>query len=494
MRTFLKLFAAVAALGVLAVAGFAGYLGWSYFTSDIDTVGQVEFDRAVAIPPLADSRVAPDGTRVFDLTMQAGETDLGQGAPTPTWGFEGSYLGPTLRAEVGEKVRIDVHNELPETSTVHWHGMHLPAAMDGGPHQPIAPGDTWSPHWRIDQQPATLWYHPHPHGETARHVYRGLAGLFYLDDPDGPTLPSTYGVDDVPLVVQDKQFDGHELDESPGLFQSGGVLGDTVLVNGTPGPYLEVSTRLIRLRVLNASNTRTYHFVFDDERTFDLIASDGGLLPAPTRLTELTLSPAERAEIVVRMKPRERTVLRSLETPGDNNPWSGGQDRLDVIELRAADSLTSSPDLPARLAEPPDRADDEIVATREFRLTGSAINGVDMDMSRIDLAAEVDTTERWVVRNPDGNPHNFHVHDVQFQISSYDGAEPPPELAGWKDTVWLPPGTDAELLVRFEDYTDPNLPYMFHCHVLRHEDDGMMGQFVVVRPGQQPGAPPTHHH
>ena len=118
--------------------------------------------------------------------MQEGDTDLGRDDPTPTWGFNGAYLGPTLRATRGEQVAVDVHNALDETTTVHWHGMHLPAAMDGGPHQPIAPGETWPPTWKIDQPAATLWYHPHPHGETAEHVYRGLAGMFILDDPARP--------------------------------------------------------------------------------------------------------------------------------------------------------------------------------------------------------------------------------------------------------------------------------------------------------------------
>ncbi|MBM7093806.1 multicopper oxidase domain-containing protein, partial [Streptomyces sp. S12] len=140
------------------------------------------FDNALAIPPLAESTVEQDGTRVFSLRMQAGETEFRDGVRTPTWGFNGTYLGPTLRAKRGEKVRVRITNELGEASTVHWHGMHLPARMDGGPHQMIAPGGTWTPHWTVDQPAATLWYHPHPHGKTEEHVRRGLAGLFLLDD------------------------------------------------------------------------------------------------------------------------------------------------------------------------------------------------------------------------------------------------------------------------------------------------------------------------
>jgi len=163
----------------------------------------------------------------------------------------------------------------------------------------------------------------------------------------------------------------------------------------------------------------------------------------------------------------------------------GDDDRFDVLELRAAATLRPSPAVPATLAPAPDLADDPVAATREVRLSGSQTNFGAMDMSRVDIAATLDTTEEWRVRNADGQPHNFHVHDVQFQVVRLGGASPPPVLAGWKDTVLLRPGQTAELRMRFTDHSDPGSPYMFHCHLLRHEDQGMMGQFVVVRPGEQ---------
>ncbi len=488
MRRLLKLLLVLVALVIVAVIGFGGFIAWSFVSAKEDTVGKVEFDRPLAVPPLAESHVDAQGRRVFDLTLQRGESDFGRGGPTPTWGINGDYLGPTLRARRGEKVLVNVTNELGETSTIHWHGMHLPAAMDGGPHQPIEPGETWSPSWRIDQPEATLWYHPHPHGETAQHVYRGLAGLFYVDDPAGPRLPSTYGVDDVPLIVQDKEFDGNDLDTSHGLFESTGILGDTILVNGTPGPYLDVTTQRVRLRILDASNARIYDFAFDDGREYDVVGTDGGLLPEPVPVTHLELSPGERAEVVVELTPGERVVLRSGPLTSFDSRFAGTDDRFDVLELRAADTLAPSPAVPAHLAPAPELADDEIAATRTFKMSGTAINGEDMDTGRIDIAATLDTTERWVVRNTDGSPHNFHVHDVQFQIASIDGQAPPAYLRGWKDTVFLPPGREVELLLHFADYADPDAPYMFHCHLLRHEDSGMMGQFVVVRPGAEPGS------
>ncbi|PVG84166.1 copper oxidase [Nocardioides gansuensis] len=492
---WLRWLAIPVALVLLPVAALVTAFAVTYTTADIDTVGEVDFDRPLTIPPLAESHV-DEGTRVFDLTMQQGETDLGRPEPTPTWGVNGSYLGPTLRAERGEQVLVNVHNDLGEESTLHWHGMHLPAAMDGGPHQMVGDGDTVSPTWQVDQPAATLWYHPHPHGETAEHVYRGVAGMFILDDPQEAELPlpRTYGVDDVPVIVQDKKFEGSELDDSDGMFRNNGILGDQVLVNGTPGPYLDVTTELVRLRLLNASNARVYNFHFDDHRRYQLIATDGGLLPRPVELTHLELSPGERAEVVVAVEPGETTVLRSAPSELSGNRFAGADDRLDVLQLRAADHLSPSPPLPDRIADAPTLDPDDVVRTREFRLSGTTINGQDMAMDRTDATVEVDTTERWVVRNADGDPHNFHIHDVQFVVESVDGREPPPELAGWKDTVFMPEGREVELLVRFSDYTDPETPYMFHCHVLRHEDRGMMGQFVVVKPDEQAGDPSHDHH
>ena len=485
---------------LLGAVVFFGSIAYFFVTAKVDTVGQVEFDRPLAVPPLAESSIDDRGRRVFDLTMQEGRTDLGRDEKTSTWGMNGSYLAPTLRAARGESVVANVTNELDEASTVHWHGMHLPARMDGGPHQMIEPGDSWSPTWTLRQQGATLWYHPHPHGRTAEHVYRGLAGMFIVDDPAEKEvqsrLPSRYGVDDIPVIVQDKQFDGAELDVTKSLFSSTGILGDALLVNGTPGPYFDVTTQRIRLRLLNGSNARIYNFHLDDDRRFQQVATDGGLLPAPVRLTHLELSPGERAEIVVTLTPGERTVLRSAPLTSVNNRFGGTDDRFDVLELRAAESLAPSPRVPARLASAPDLTAEDDMTRRDFELTGTRINGAKMEMSRIDQTVTVGDTERWRVRNDSGSPHNFHVHDVQFVIAAMDGRPPPPELAGWKDTVFLPPHREVELLMRFTDYADAETPYMYHCHLLFHEDNGMMGQFVVVEPGEKAGRMEDmkHHH
>ncbi|MFI6939300.1 multicopper oxidase family protein [Streptomyces sp. NPDC050418] len=484
-------------LGVV-LAALGGGLAWLWTSADVNTVGKEPFENRLAIPPLAESTVAKDGTRVFDLRMQAGETEFESGRKTPTWGFNGSYLGPTLRAERGEKVKVRISNGLDEASTVHWHGMHLPAAMDGGPHQMVDPGKTWSPRWTVDQPASTLWYHPHPHGATEKHVQRGLAGMFLLDDAEAGKLPlpDDYGVDDVPVIVQDVKFDGAKLDHGHGMMQNTGFLGDRTMVNGTLNPYQEVGDELVRLRLLNASTARVYSFGFSDERAFSLIGTDGGLLEAPVRKERLQLSPGERAEIVVRMEPGEKTVLRSHPQDNYGDAWQkrfgGGDDSFDVLELRADQQLRDSPELPSRLAELEVPEGKDSVRERFFGLRMSGINGRPMDMGRVDEVVTRGDTETWTVRNEDGVPHNFHVHDVQFRVLKVDGREPPPELRGAKDTVFVPGGTTVKLAMRFDGPADPDTPYMYHCHLLAHEDGGMMGQFVVVEKGQRAGKPAAH--
>ncbi|TQM16058.1 multicopper oxidase family protein [Pseudonocardia kunmingensis] len=457
--------------------------------------------RPLHVPPLARSELDHRGRRVFDLAAAAASTRFVAGTTTPTWGFNGTYLGPTLRASRGEEVLMRVTNALDEATTVHWHGMHLPAVADGGPHQVIEPGGTWEPTWRIDQPAATLWYHPHSHGETESQVNRGLAGMFLIDDDAEAALalPRHYGVDDIPAIVQDRTFaaDGTFVDDG---HNDAGLLGDTLLVNGTIAPYLDVSTERVRLRLLNASSARSYRFALDSDQPFALVATDGGLLPAPRTVDSVQLTPGERAEVVVALRSAERIVLRSLPQDlqagsGRSRDW-GAEDTFDVLELRAASALTASPDLPSTLVEfsPLDPAD--AVRTRSFRLSGDSINGEEMDMSRIDFAVTAGSTEVWEVTNGHSQPHNFHVHDVRFQVLDTDGVPREAERESWKDTVYLPPDTTTRIVMRFGHHTDVDVPYMYHCHLLYHEDNGMMGQFVIVEPGGGQGAVahPGHGH
>lgn len=480
--------AGVVALPLLGVTGI-GVL-WARADRQIST--PVDGGRELWVPPLATSTVV-EGRRVFDLTVQAGERDLGGTVPTPTWGVNGNYLGPTLRMRRGEHVQVEVSNEVDETTTMHWHGMHLPARMDGGPHQPIAPGETWRPDWVVDQPAATLWYHPHPHGESGRHVYRGVAGMVIVDDEntDGLGLPDTYGVDDVPVIITDRSLDSSgRLDEGTRAFAFLGIVGDRVLANGTPGAFHYVTRELVRLRVLNACTTRTHALVLADSgggaRDYTLVGTDGGLLATPQIVDQVVLSPGERAELVVQMTSGATSTLRSVPVDLGLDPWNtrlvGAHDTHDVLQLRAAGALQPSQSPPDRLVDPITVPTDETTPLRRFELVGNQINGRTMDHRRIDEVVGAGSTEVWELTNGDGSPHNFHVHDVQFTV--LDPAVDQPTHTGWKDTVYVPPGGTLHLAIRFGENIDPAVPYMFHCHLLHHENTGMMGQFVIVEPDQ----------
>jgi FtsP/CotA-like multicopper oxidase with cupredoxin domain len=494
-RTLLAGLAALPALPALTLVGCEADRTTGAPLSTVDTL---DFGNRLRMPALAESTVDHDGVRVFHLSATEGSAEFLSGQSTPTWSysdgrFDAGFLGPTLRATRGEKVRVIVENRLPEITTVHWHGMHLPARYDVGPHQPIADGELWQPEWEIDQQAATLWYHPHPHGETEGQVTRGLAGLFYLDDGTNADLPHRYMIDDIPIILQDRTFDSRGRFSQRGRAVTG-LLGDKILVNGTYNPHLPVSTRRVRLRILNASTARIYHLAFADDRDFALIATDSGFLPSPARIRRLLLSPAERAEIVVNLRPGEQLVLRSI--PWDLNMMTalingaGGNDHLDLLQLRAASSLAESGRIPEWLETSSPVALDHLAAHRTIQLDGREINGQQMEMSRIDTVVGAGTTELWTVRNTHNQPHNFHLHGVAFQIVAAGASSPDPQ-SGWKDTVLLAAGETIQLAITFPPYQDPLIPYMYHCHLMWHEDVGMMAQFTVVDPDQVDSAPRT---
>ncbi|MBG0563658.1 multicopper oxidase family protein [Actinoplanes aureus] len=443
------------------------------------------FSNSLRIPPILGPETGADGMKQFNLTMQAGgRTEFQPGKVADTWGINGAYLGPTLRVTRGDKVRMRVTNQIGETSTLHWHGIRLPAKMDGGPHQMIEPGATWTPEWTIDQPAMMGWYHPHLHERTAMHVYRGLAGLIIIDDDNKPDLPSEYGVDDVPLIIQDKNFeDDGKLDEDGVEDGTWGVLGDSILINGTFGAEFKVTTRTVRFRILNASNARVYRVGFADNRKFHVVGTDGGLLERPVEVDRVKLSPAERAQIVVRFAPGEQIVLNSV---GETERSAGDpeEDDYDLMRLITAQDLADSPDLPSALGGVPATAPPAGARVRTFRLSGSEINDKEMDMNRIDEVVPAGAHEIWEVINT-SYAHNFHIHEVDFRVMELNGHPPPEYQRGPKDTVFLPKGATARLSVKFNTYVDPVSPYMFHCHILRHEDKGMMGQYVVVEPGTE---------
>ncbi|MBL3681357.1 hypothetical protein D3229_03240 [Leucobacter aridicollis] len=328
------------------------------------------------------------------------------------------------------------------------------------------------------------------------------AGLFIVDDAEPPVdapLPREYGVDDIPVVVTDRSF------SADGTFDerrrdAAGMLGDTLLVNGTVSPRFAATRELTRLRILNGSTARSYRFELDAGPLL-LVGTDSGLLPEPVEVPGVTLTPGERAEVVVALAPGASAMLRSVpHTLGlldTTERASGTGDTFEVLEL-TRDGATARPAaatladltgwiaaggaLAAPLTDPP-----EPDRRRTITLQDNKINHRRMNMARIDEVVTVGDRERWLITNEHFLPHNLHIHNARFRVHSVEGRAPTAELRGWKDTVYAPPSRTVVIDVEFGTSTDPHLPYMFHCHLLQHEDQGMMAQFVVVRPGEEAG-------
>ena len=445
---------------------------------------------ALPIPPLVDVR---PGTPVT-LTARVGETEFFPGKASPTAGYNRHLLGPTLRVRSGDEVALTVRNELPEMTTVHWHGLLIPAAADGGPHSPIEPGGSWQAVLPLQQPASTCWYHPHPHGRTGLQVYGGLAGMLIVTDREEQALglPSRYGVDDLPLVLQDRVFDReqHLVYPRGHMALMHGVLGNVMLVNGAREPRAAVPAGLVRLRLLNGANARVYELAFEDERSFHWIATDGGLLRAPLALQRLPLAPGQRAEVLVDFSDARAAVL--LDRTGN-----GAQPLLHFAP--AGERRPRA--LPARLASWQSPAQQAATQHRRLTLTTGndgmpgmpgmsgmhampmphGFDGRPFDMERIDQRVKLGAVEIWQVSALPGmmmdQPHPFHMHGVHFEVLRRDGRAPGPLDQGRRDTVLV--DAPVELLVHFTRPA-PVVPFMYHCHILEHEDAGMMGQFTVT--------------
>jgi blue copper oxidase len=458
------------------------------------------FSTPLPIPPLIEA--AKQGNAV-NLKVMSGRHAFVQGKPTRTYGYSAPVLGPVIRMRRGDEIEMTVENALDTVTTVHWHGLLVPGHNDGGPQQLIHPGDRWRPILKIDQLAATLWFHPHPHHDTARQIYMGLTGMIIVDDGTDArlALPRAFGIDDLPLILQDRSFasDGSIEYGTDGLAIVYGARGDTVIVNGAIAPVAKVPPGLVRLRVLNAANAQNFELRFSDQRTFHIIASDGGFLPVPVAVTELRISPAERFEVIVDFANGKAVAL---ETGPDEEMGEFGRlasdGSADYVPVMRFEPTTAKPlvkEMPARLVELSPASQASAVRRRQFivnsgicmsrtqtgehadmvALTG--INGKAFDMERIDVETKLGTGEVWEVVSI-GMAHPFHVHGALFRILSIAGAPPPPHLAGWKDVVLVE--DRVELLVAFNRPATRDHPFMYHCHILEHEEAGLMGQYVCA--------------
>ena len=505
----------------LTGAGAAGLL-FGGLTSLADTsVPQTGLARAKKFDPDLD----------LDLYATPAEVPILPGSPTGVWRFEArllkgdpsslgtlerTYLGPVIRARTGQNVRIRFHNNIPDDTIVHWHGLHVPADMDGHPQFVIPRGRTYTYEFTVRNRAGTYWYHPHPHGMTGPQVYGGLAGLFLVSDGEEAAAGLPTGRYDIPLVIQDRAFDdnnqliylsGHRMEQMTGF------LGNWIMVNGRPDFSLPAATRVYRLRILNGSNARIYKLAWQDGLPLTIIGTDGGLLEKPVQRRYVMLGPGERlelwadfsdypvgAQLALVSLPFDAGAMgggrmgRGMMGPGALMPNGAG---FTVFRVNVKEREEETLRLPQRLSTISRYRHPEAVnreAPRIFHLAMRhmtwTINGRTFQMQAVanDEIVRLNTLEVWEFVNQGGGmgmmgmmnmPHPIHLHGMQFQVLERSGVEHQGYVdEGWKDTVLLMPGERVRLLVRFGDY--PGL-FLYHCHNLEHEDMGMMRNYLIEK-------------
>ncbi|MDZ7322413.1 multicopper oxidase CueO [Kosakonia sacchari] len=514
---------------------------------------------ALPIPPL----LTADAQNRIALTVQAGETLFGNKRAT-TWGYNGALLGPALQLRQGREVTVEIRNTLAEETTVHWHGVEVPGEVDGGPQGIIKPGGSRTVTFTPTQQAATCWFHPHQHGKTGRQVAMGLAGLVLIEDENSRKLrlPQQWGIDDVPVIVQDKKFAANgQIDYQLDVMSAAvGWFGDTLLTNGAIYPQHSAPRGWLRLRLLNGCNARSLKFATSDQRPLYVVASDGGLLSEPVKVSELPMLMGERFEVLVDTsngKPFDLLTLPVQQMGMTVAPFDQPQPVLRIQPLQVSasgtlpDTLATLPGLPAlegltqrtlQLSMDPmldmmgmqalqQKYGDSAMAgmmghgqmgnmqmghgqmnhsqmgkmqmghgqmdhsqmgnmqmdSGQMNHGGNGfdfhnanrINGKAFDMATPQFAARKGQYERWVISGEgDMMLHPFHIHGTQFRILSENGKPPAAHRAGWKDTVEVY-GARSEVLVRFQHDAPKEFAYMAHCHLLEHEDTGMMLGFTV---------------
>ncbi len=419
-----------------------------------------------------------------ELTAAPARLSLRPGAQTDVYAYNGSVPGPLLEVSEGDSVIIHFRNDLPEQTTVHWHGMHLPFVDDGSPFHPLEPGESYTYAFRVHPGTAgTYWYHPHPHHRTAWQVGKGLYGAIVVRDPADP-LPNT--LTEKVLILSDNRFaeDGSLDFAEPGTRQAkidemNGREGDVLFVNDRIMPSFSIrSGEVQRWRVINASGARIYRLALEGH-SFLHVGTDGGLFEEPIEVDEVVLANGERAELLVRGDgaPGSEAVLQSLPYDRYMPQWrpSDWDQPHDLLKLEYThDSPIDAPELPETLRPIPELNPADATVTREMLMSNGKINSKTMELTRVDEVAELGAAEIWVVENLVGMDHPFHLHGFQFQVLSRNG-EPVP-FRTWKDTVNVPGFERVRFIVRFDDYPGK---WMFHCHILDHEDRGMMGVLEV---------------
>ncbi|AOF94335.1 multicopper oxidase family protein [Sinorhizobium sp. RAC02] len=457
-----------------------------------------------ALPRLSNQSAVP-GVFKAKLAAEPGFVRFAEGLDTPVLLYNGT--NPVIEANEGDTVEISFENRIPgEPTTIHWHGMPVPADQDGNPTDPVASGDERIYAFELPEgSAASYWFHPHPHGLTAEQVYRGLAGIFLVKPKDDP-IPPDYG--DTVLMLTDLRIaaDG-TMPESTMADLMNGRVGDHVLVNGQKNPAMTVARgEKRRLRLYNATNARFLRLAFENA-SMTVIGTDGGLIEAPVSVNELLLTPAERVELIVFFdKPGEAKLTTLDYERGWMGPGKPNEAGMILLTANVSEEATAAmPPLPAKLRSIEHLGNPAV--TRRFVLTESMggmdhgsmtmsgmdhssmpmssesmdmkflINGASFDMNRIDEVSKVGQVELWEIVNEADMDHPFHVHGTQFQITEHekDGKVSMPSYRAWKDTVNITAGETVRILLR-QDLPGPR---MYHCHILEHEQLGMMGTIDI---------------
>ena len=462
---------------------------------------------------------------------------------TPMWRYNNNPLPVVIKTNRGDKMSLKFNNQLASDSTIHWHGFKIPADMDGGPDYPVAPNSSKLYSFTMNQPASPLWFHPHPDMQTGKQVYMGLAGVYIVEDDISKNLEATNqlpsGDKDITLLVQDRRFANEVNGKRELLYMNqemdtDGMLGDIVLVNGSVSPKLDVGTAKYRLRLYNVSNAKNYDFAFSDGREFTIVGTDGGLLAKPVKVNHIFMGAAERVEIIadfskdsvgskvglisrafqddnMNMGGMNSGNMNSMDNMGDmnngnmnnnnNNNMSGRTSngtqvnimRFDITK-NIEDTTTIYTALPAH-AEINSRLDansaDNKGNERQFNMTMSmnggmgamtfVINGKSFDPNRVDEFVASNSTEIWNITNNSPMAHPFHAHAIQWQVLSRNGVPATGTDLGWKDTFLVKANESVKIIGKFEPVNQGD--YMYHCHILEHEDAGMMGYFRVGETG-----------
>ncbi|MDR8390482.1 multicopper oxidase domain-containing protein [Aliifodinibius sp. S!AR15-10] len=454
----------------------------------------------------------------FELAAETARRKLAGGAASDVYTLNGSLPSPTIRVQRGDTLSIDYRNRIDQESIIHWHGLVVPPDMDGHPKDAVRPGQTYNYRFDIDQRAGTYWYHPHPDKLTGPQVYRGLGGFLLVEDEEEQALNLPSGEQELPFIIQEKQFNdrGQMVYSLNMMDRMMGYFGNTLLVNGMKAPYHEVSTRFYRLRLLNGSNARIMELALSDENPFYVIGNDGGLLDRPYEVSSVTLSPGERADLLVdfsrykagdtvRMSARllngmggmmedmmdrdgggmmngEVNMMERMQGMMGGNSNNSQNKGGAFLEFRITRETEDPFRLPQTLTELsfPDAADAD--RTRRIDLTmemmqGSAINGRFFEMLRVDEKVSQGALEIWEFVNNTMMPHPMHIHVTHFKVLDRSGGSLAPHERGWKDTVRVDAGETVRVLTEFD--AQEGL-YVFHCHNLEHEDNGMMANFEII--------------